>query len=82
MRGIAIYQDKVFASTTDARIVALDARSGELLWDTTIGDRSEGAYRNSSGAIVIKGNVVSGMTGCSRFREEKCFISAYGRRHR
>ncbi len=77
VRGIAIYQDKVFASTTDARIVALDARSGELLWDTTIGDRSEGAYRNSSGAIVIKGNVVSGMTGCSRFREEKCFISAY-----
>jgi len=77
VRGIAIYQDKVFASTTDARIVALDARSGELLWDTTIGDRSEGAYRNSSGAIVIKGNVVSGMTGCARFREEKCFISAY-----
>ncbi len=77
VRGIAIYQDRVFASTTDARLVALDARSGELRWDTTIGDRSEGDYRNSSGPIVIKGKVVSGLTGCARFREEKCFISAY-----
>ena len=30
-----------------------------------------------SGPIVIKGKVLSGLTGCARFREEKCFISAY-----
>lgn len=77
VRGIAIYEDKIFASTTDARLVALDARTGELLWDTTIGDRSEGDFRNSSGPIVIDGKVVSGLGGCSRFRDEKCFISAY-----
>ena len=28
MRNIAIYQDKVFVATTDARLVALDARTG------------------------------------------------------
>ena len=77
MRGLAIYDDKILVSTNDARLVALDARSGRLLWDTTMGDRSEGDYRNSSGPLVIKGKVVSGLAGCDRYREEKCFISAY-----
>ncbi len=77
MRGLAIYEDKIFVATNDARLVALDARTGSLVWDTTIGDRVEGGYTNSSGPIVIKGKVVSGLAGCARFREEKCFISAY-----
>ena len=77
MRGLAIYDDKILVSTNDARLVALDARSGRRLWDTTMGDRSEGDYRNSSGPLVIKGKVVSGLAGCDRYREEKCFISAY-----
>ena len=77
MRGLAIYDDKIIVSTNDARIVALNSRSGELIWDITIGDRTDGDYRNSSGALVIKGKVVSGLGGCDRYREEKCFISAY-----
>jgi alcohol dehydrogenase (cytochrome c) len=77
MRGVAIYGSNVFVGTSDARIVALDARTGELVWDTTIGDRIEGGYSNSSGPIVINGKVLSGLTGCARYRQEKCFISAY-----
>ena len=77
MRGLAIYDDKIFFSTSDARVVALDARTGEVAWDTTVGDRSEGDYVNSSGPIVINGKVLTGLAGCARFREEKCFISAY-----
>jgi alcohol dehydrogenase (cytochrome c) len=77
MRGLAIYEDKVFVSTNDARLVALDARSGKLVWDTVIGDRDEGSYRNTSGPIVINGKVITGLAGCDRYREEKCFISAY-----
>ncbi len=77
MRGLAIYGDNVYTATNDARLVALDARTGKLVWDTTMGDRSEGAYRNSSGPMVINGKVVSGLIGCARFRNEKCFISAY-----
>ena len=73
VRGIAIYEDKIFASTTNARLIALDARTGELVWDTAIGDRSEGDFRLSSGAIVINGNVVSGLGGCSRFPRGKVF---------
>ena len=77
MRGLAIYDDKIFFSTSNARVVALDARSGEVAWDTTVGERSEGDYVNSSGPIVINGKVLTGLAGCARFREEKCFISAY-----
>ena len=60
MRGIAIYDDKVFAATSDARLVALDARTGKTVWQTTIGDRSKGNYRTSSGPIVAKGKLIQG----------------------
>jgi len=77
MRGIAIYQDKVYMATTDARLVAIDARNGETVWDTTLGDRTQGDFSASSGPIIINGLVVQGLGGCTRFRDEKCFVSAY-----
>ena len=76
MRNLAIYRDKIFLATTDARLVALDARNGKVIWTTTIADRSKG-FSNTSGPIVIKGKVVQGLQGCDRFREERCMISAY-----
>ena len=76
MRNMAIYGDKVFFATTDARLVALDARTGKLVWDTVIADRAKG-FSNTSGPIVIRGKVVQGLQGCDRYREERCFISAY-----
>lgn len=79
MRGIAIFDDKIFVNTGDAHIMAFDARTGKVVWDTTIGDRSKGDYSNSSGPLVVKGLVVSGLgrDSCASYREEKCFISAY-----
>jgi len=77
MRGLAIYDDKIFTATSDARLVALDARTGQTVWETIIGDRTEGDFGASSGPIVIRGKVVQGMGNCTRFRKEKCFISAY-----
>ncbi len=77
-RGLAVYGDKVFVPTNDARIVALDAATGVLAWDTVIGDRSENnLYTLSSGPIVINGKVISGLADCETYQEEKCFISAY-----
>ena len=45
MRGIAIYDDKIFVATGDAHLMAFDARNGKVVWDTTIGDRSKGELR-------------------------------------
>jgi alcohol dehydrogenase (cytochrome c) len=77
MRNVAIYDDKILLATTDARLVALDARTGKLVWETVIADRAKG-FANTSGPIVIRGGkVVQGLQGCDRYREERCFISAY-----
>ena len=35
-RSIAIYGDKIYVNTSDAHIVALDARTGEVAWDHTV----------------------------------------------
>ena len=74
MRNMAIYQDKVFFATSDARMVALDARTGTLAWETKIAESSQG-YTAATGPIVVNGKLIQGLNGCSRFKEEGCFIS-------
>jgi alcohol dehydrogenase (cytochrome c) len=82
MRGIAMYDDKIFVATAEAHLMAFDARNGKVVWDTTIGDRSKGEYAETSGPIVAKGRVIQGIgrDSCATYREEKCFISAYDAR--
>ena len=75
-RSIALYGDKVYLNTTEAHIVALDARTGEVAWDHTVADHALG-YRYSSGPIVVNGNIVAGMTGCQNYKNDVCFISAH-----
>jgi alcohol dehydrogenase (cytochrome c) len=76
MRNFAIYQDKIILATTDARLVALDARNGRQLWATVIADGTLG-FSNTSGPIVARGKVIQGLQGCTRFGPDRCFISAY-----
>lgn len=37
-RGVAVSDDKVFIGTVDARLIALDATSGKVLWDINVVD--------------------------------------------
>ena len=73
-RSLAIYGDKIYVTTNDAHIVALDAQTGDVVWDHTVADWQRG-YRYTSGAIVVKGQIVAGITGCERYKEGGCFIS-------
>ena len=75
-RSLAIYGDKIFGGTHGAHIVALDARTGQVVWDTEAADSSLG-YEYTSGPIVVRGTVIAGITGCSRYKEDICFISGY-----
>ncbi len=80
MRGISIYDDKIFVATGEAHLLAFDARTGKQVWDTTMGDRSKGAdYSASSGPLAVKGKLIQGLgrDSCGVYREEKCFIGAY-----
>jgi PQQ-dependent dehydrogenase (methanol/ethanol family) len=76
MRNLAIADDRLLVATTDARLVALDAVTGRLLWDTPIESRSKG-FANSGGPIVVHGKAINGLGGCDRYGPERCFISGY-----
>ena len=75
-RNIAIYADKILGATADAHLFALQAQTGTLVWDHPVADHGLG-YEYTSGPIVVKGRVVAGMTGCTRYKEDVCFISAH-----
>jgi alcohol dehydrogenase (cytochrome c) len=77
MRGLAIYGNRILFTTTDARLIALDAHTGQKLWETVIGDRSDGDFQVTSGPLVVNGTVIQGLGGCTRYRKQKCFVSAY-----
>src|SRR6185369_10383779 len=76
IRSIGIYQDKLFLATNDARLVALDARTGVLRWETRVADNSKG-FKITSGPLVVNGKVITGMTGCEMYTGLGCFINAY-----
>ncbi len=76
MRNLAIFGDKIFVNTTDAHTVALNARTGAVVWDHMVADHKFG-YEFTSGPIIAKGHVVSGLTGCTRYKNDVCSISAY-----
>jgi alcohol dehydrogenase (cytochrome c) len=72
-RGISLYDDKLFLALSNAHLVALDARTGKIVWDVAMPD----GRGSSSGPLVARGKVIQGMGGCSPYVEQKCFISAY-----
>ena len=76
MRTLAIYGDNVYITTADARLIALNARTGGVAWDHQVADPKLG-YSYTSGPIVVKGLIVAGITGCTRFKNDVCFISAH-----
>ena len=79
LRTLALWEDLIFVATADAHMVALDARTGVVRWETEVADAELG-YGNSSGPIVVDGTVINGISGCGRFHPESCFITAHDAR--
>ncbi|MEK8025288.1 methanol/ethanol family PQQ-dependent dehydrogenase [Pseudaquabacterium rugosum] len=52
-RGPAIYGDKVYFGTLDARIVALDRATGKVVWNEKFGDHKVG-YTMTGAPFVVK----------------------------
>jgi alcohol dehydrogenase (cytochrome c) len=73
-RNLAIFEDKIYGTTNDAHIVAISAKTGKLVWDTKMADRSQG-FEYTAGPIVVRGKVIAGITGCSRYKEDPCFLA-------
>jgi len=73
MRGMSLYDDKLYLALSNAHLVALSARTGDVVWDVAMPD----GRGSSSGPLVARGKVIQGMGGCQQYVEQKCFISAY-----
>jgi len=61
-RGGALYGDKFYFGTIDAHVVALDAKTGKVAWDTKVAEYTD-AITITGAPIVVKGNIITGMTG-------------------
>ncbi|AAV94795.1 quinoprotein ethanol dehydrogenase [Ruegeria pomeroyi DSS-3] len=61
-RGGAIYGDKIYFGTLDARIVALDLKTGDVVWNKKIADYKAG-YSYTAAPLIVKGLVITGNSG-------------------
>ena len=61
-RGLAYAEGKVFLQQADSTLVALDAKSGNVIWSVKNGDPSLGAV-NTNAPHVFKDKVITGISG-------------------
>jgi PQQ-dependent dehydrogenase (methanol/ethanol family) len=61
-RGVAISGGRLFMGTLDARLVALDAKTGAVLWNIEIADPEKG-YSETMAPTVVDGKVLIGTNG-------------------
>ncbi len=61
-RGVAILGETLYMSTLDAHLVAIDARSGNLLWNREVAEHSSG-YSKTAAPLIVKDQVVTGIAG-------------------
>ena len=61
-RGVAVYDDKVYMATVDAKLVALDAKSGSVVWQIDIADPSSG-YAETMAPTAVDGKILIGTSG-------------------
>jgi alcohol dehydrogenase (cytochrome c) len=73
-RGFGVLGDKLFMTTLDAHLLALDMKTGSIVWDVTMEEYKNG-YAATIAPLVVKDKVIVGVAGgeygC------RCFIDAY-----
>ena len=61
-RGLGILGNTLFMATIDARLIAIDATTGQPTWVTDVADPAEG-YALTVAPLVIKDKVIVGVAG-------------------
>src|SRR5215208_3253908 len=61
-RGVAVLDDTLYMGTLDAKLVALDAKTGKVKWSQQIADPEKG-YSETMAPVAINGKVLIGTNG-------------------
>lgn len=75
IRGLALWKDKVYVGTQDGRLLALNARTGKLVWSVQTLDPKNGAFI-SGAPRAFNGKIVIGNAG-GDFSPLRGYVSAY-----
>ncbi len=79
-RNLAIHDDLIIDTSGDGYVFALDASSGELVWETAVVDFRVNTVQQSSGPIIADGKVIAGRNCYSEGGPEACVITAHDAR--
>ena len=61
-RGVAVAEGKVFMTTLNAHVIALDAENGKKIWDQPFGDVRAGESATVA-PLIVKDMVIVGSSG-------------------
>jgi quinohemoprotein ethanol dehydrogenase len=73
-RGAAFYKGRVYVGALDGRLVALDAKSGKVAWQTVTVDQAQ-AYTITGAPRIAKGKIIIGNGGAEY--GVRGYVSAY-----
>ncbi|MFM9935683.1 MAG: PQQ-dependent dehydrogenase, methanol/ethanol family [Novosphingobium sp.] len=73
-RGVALYGDKVFVAALDGRLIALDQKTGAVLWSKVVVP-NQTDYTITGAPRIVKGRVLIGAGG-SEYKA-RGYLSAY-----
>ena len=78
-RGLSVLGNRLFLATLDAHMIALDVRTGKLVWDTAMEDYHKFFSATSAPLVVGENSVVAGIGGADR-GGHRFFLDAYDTR--
>ena len=61
-RGVAVRGDRIIMSTLDAHLVALDAKTGSVVWETEVQEAASG-YSKTAAPLIVGDRVFTGVAG-------------------
>jgi len=79
-RNLAIYDNLIIDTSVDDFVFALDAVTGELVWETKILDYQINPANQSTGPIIANGKVISGRSCMPKGGPDACVITAHDAR--
>jgi alcohol dehydrogenase (cytochrome c) len=61
-RGVAVFGNRIYIGTLDAHLVALDAKTGSVIWDVEVASYREN-FSITAAPLAVRGKIIVGVGG-------------------